>query len=176
MIRPATHNDIDAVTDIYDRIHRMEQDGLVRIGWMPAVYPVRATAEAALGRNDLFVYEQDGRVVASAIINQHQLPEYEHGQWIYPASDDEVMVLHTLTVDPDCKGRGIGRSFVAYYEEYARQNGCTVLRLDTNVVNRIARRMYPSLGYWEAGIVPCDFNGIPDIELVLFEKKVCSEL
>ena len=150
MIRLATLSDIDAVTGIYDRIHRMEQEGLVRIGWVPSVYPVRATA----------------------IINRHQLPEYGRGQWIYPASDDEVMVLHTLTVDPACKGKGIGRSFVAFYEEYARQNGCTVLRLDTNAVNSVARKMYPSLGYREAGIVPCDFNGIPNIELVIFEKEL----
>lgn len=172
MIRLATLSDLDAVTDIYHRIHRMEQEGLVRIGWVPSVYPVRATAEAALGRNDLFVCELDGRIVASAIINRHQLPEYGRGQWIYPASDDEVMVLHTLTVDPACKGKGIGRSFVAFYEEYARQNGCTVLRLDTNAVNSVARKMYTSLGYREAGIVPCDFNGIPNIELVIFEKEL----
>ena len=174
-IRLATQSDIDAVIAIYDHIHKMEEDGLARIGWIASVYPVRATAEAALERNDLFVFELDGKVVASAIINRNQLPEYVLGQWIYPASDNEVMVLHTLTVDPACSGKGIGRSFVAFYEEYARQNGCTVLRLDTNAVNSIARKMYPSLGYREAGIVPCDFNGIPNIELVLFEKNVALE-
>ncbi len=32
MIRLATHSDIEAVTSIYNRIHKMEADGLVRIG------------------------------------------------------------------------------------------------------------------------------------------------
>ncbi len=34
-------------------------DGLVRIGWNPSIYPVRATAEEALQRGDLFVYGQE---------------------------------------------------------------------------------------------------------------------
>ena len=61
---------------------------------------------------------------------------------------------------------------MAFYEDYALREGCPILRLDTNAVNSIARKMYPSLGYREAGIVPCIFNGIPDVQLVLFEKSL----
>ena len=82
------------------------------------------------------------------------------------------MVLHTLVVDPDRGGRGLGRGFVAYYEDYARQQGCAVLRMDTNARNTAARRLYAGLGYWEAGIVPCVFNGIPNVQLVCLEKKL----
>lgn len=100
------------------------------------------------------------------------MPVYAEGQWAFPAADNEVMVLHTLTVDPDCGGRGIGRQFVAFYEDYALRESCPVLRLDTNAVNIIARRMYSSLGYREAGIVPCTFNRIPNVQLVLLEKSL----
>ena len=171
-IRLATQSDIEAVTDIYDRIHKMEAEGKVRIGWVPTIYPVQATAEEALQRNDLFVYEQEGTIMASAIINRTQVPVYSTGQWSFPAADNEVMVLHTLTVNPTCGRRGIGRKFVAFYKDYALREGCPVLRLDTNAVNSIARKMYPSLGYREAGVVPCNFNGIPDVQLVLFEKSL----
>jgi GNAT superfamily N-acetyltransferase len=75
--------------------------------------------------------------MASAIINRTQVPVYATGQWAFPANDDEVMVLHTLTVDPICGGRGIGRQFVAFYEDYALREGCSILRLDTNAVNSI---------------------------------------
>ena len=45
MVRKANINDIEAVTAIYEHIQKMEADGLVRIGWNPSTYPVRATAE-----------------------------------------------------------------------------------------------------------------------------------
>ena len=44
--------------------------------------------------------------------------------------------------------------------------------MDTNAKNAAARRLYSRLGYREAGIVPCVFNGIPDVRLVCLEKKL----
>ncbi|MBR6653148.1 MAG: GNAT family N-acetyltransferase, partial [Oscillospiraceae bacterium] len=78
----------------------------------------------------------------------------------------------TLVVDPTEYKKGVGRSFVDYYEQMARDMECTVLRMDTNERNNRARRLYKRLGYREAGIVPCVFNGIPDVMLVCLEKKL----
>ena len=47
-----------------------------------------------------------------------------------------------------------------------------LFRSDTNERNIAARHLYASLGYREADIVPCDFNRIPKIHLVLLEKKL----
>ena len=35
-----------------------------------------------------------------------------------------------------------------------------------------ARAMYKRLGYREADIVPCEFNRIPGVQLVLLEKRL----
>ena len=111
-------------------------------------------------------------VEAAAIINRIQVPVYAEVGWLYHAEPDEVMVLHTLVVDPLRAGRGYGTAFVAYYESYAKNNGCPVLRMDTNEKNAAARRLYARLGYREAGIVPCVFNGIKGVGLVCLEKKL----
>lgn len=171
MIRKALPADIDAVAEIYAHIHTQEQEGKLTIGWLPGVYPVRETAEKALARGDLFIYEDEG-VRAAAIINRIQVDSYADGRWLYPAKDNEVMVLHTLVVEPAAGGHGIGPAFVHFYEAYARQSDCTVLRMDTNARNLRARKMYARLGYREADIVPCEFNGIPGVQLVLLEKKL----
>jgi len=172
MIRKATAADLDGIAGIYDRIHTAEERGEATIGWQRGIYPERATAEAALARDDLFVQEEDGAIVGTGIINQLQVDSYAQGNWRYPADPSEVMVLHTLVIDPEKKGRGYGKTFVAYYEAYALQNGCPYLRIDTNERNAAARRLYRSLGYEEIGIVPCTFNGLEGINLVLIEKKV----
>ena len=171
MIRKAITSDIPAVAKIYEKIHQCEQAGKVQTGWIPGIYPVEDTAKAAHKRDDLFVYEKDGKILAAAIINQTQVDIYAKGNWTYPAADSKVMVLHTLVVDPDAGKKGIGRQMVAFYEAYAWEKGCSVLRMDTNVRNKTARMMYHKLGYQEAGTVSCVFNGIPDVQLVLLEKK-----
>ena len=170
--RKATASDLDAVTAIYDKIHAQEDAGRVTIGWVTGVYPIRFDAEQALERGDLYVCETEGRVAASGILNQKQVDVYAEGRWAYPADDGAVFVLHTLTVAPDLSGRGIGRAFVQFYEDTARKLGCTVLRMDTNEKNAAARRLYAQLGYREADIVPCAFNSIPNVRLVLLEKEL----
>ena len=171
-VRKARQDDLDGVEGIYERIHDEEERGHSTIGWLRGVYPVRATAEAALERGDLFVLEDGGQVAAAAIINQLQVPEYADCPWACPAPDDQVMVLHTLVVDPLAQGKGYGRAFVAYYEDYARRCGCPYLRMDTNARNLRARELYAKLGYAEPGIVDCTFNGIPGVRLVCLEKRL----
>lgn len=169
-IRKAKISDIDDIEKIYEKIHDSEEKGLTTIGWIRMVYPTRKTAADALNRNDLFVMEDEGNIVAAAIINQVQVDEYKYASWRHIAKDNEVMVLHTLVVDPDQKSRGYGSAFVAFYEKYAKEQGCTSLRMDTNERNMGARRLYQHLGYEEVGIVKCVFNGIPDVQLVCMEK------
>lgn len=172
MIRKATAADIGAVDAIYQRIHDAEEQGRSTIGWRRDVYPTAATAQAAMELGELFVLEDEGSVTAAAILNQTQVPAYADAQWVYPAEPSQVMVLHTLVVDPLAQGRGYGRAFVAYYEEYARSHGCPYLRMDTNVKNTAARRMYAKLGFAEVGVIPCVFNGLEDVRLVCLEKKL----
>ena len=131
MIRKAQDKDLDAVAEIYSHIHDFEEAGKVEIGWDRAIYPTRNTAQDALERGDLFVLEDDqGKVVATAIINDKQVAAY------------------------------------------ARKSAASYLRMDTNAHNKNARAMYKKLGYKEIGIVPCEFNGLKDVPLVLLEKKL----
>ena len=172
MFRLAVKEDIAAVAAIYDDIHEQETHGRMSIGWIPGVYPTQTTAQEALRRGDLYVYEENDRILASAVINQIQMDVYAQGSWAFPADDRQVTVLHTLVVSPTDGKRGIGRQFVAFYEQKAKENGSIVLRMDTNARNLVARSFYRRLGYREAGIVPCTFNEIPHVDLVLLEKKL----
>ncbi len=169
-VRKAQEPDLDGIEAIYERVHDAEERGLSSVGWIRGVYPTRKTAEDALGRDDLFVMVDGDAVVAVAVINQAQVAEYADAEWKHDVAESEVMVLHALAVDPQVKGRGIGRAFVAFYEDYAGQRGCPALRMDTNVRNARARKLYQRLGYEEVGVVSCVFNGIPGVQLVCLEK------
>ena len=170
--RKAAASDIDTVTAIYDAIHTEEEAGRAATGWKRGIYPVRATAEAALTRGDLFVAELDGRVAAAAVLNQIQVDVYAGAPWEFKAPDEEIFVMHTLVVDPAAGGHGLGRAFETFYEQEAKRQDCRYLRIDTNVRNTRARRLYHSLGYKEISVAPCTFNGLSDIDLVLLEKAL----
>ena len=171
-IRKATEADIPAVTAIYDALHGCEERGEATIGWIRGVYPTEQTARTALEKGTLYVLEHGGKVLAAAKMDQEQVPEYADCPWQYDAPPEQVLVLHTLVVDPAVKGKGYGTAFVRFYEELARETGRPCLRIDTNARNTPARRLYARLGYREAGIVAGTFNGIPDVQLVCLEKTV----
>ena len=141
------------------------------VGWLAGVYPTEDTARRAYERGELYVCKEDGAVVASAIVNKTQVDVYRGAPWTDDVPDGLVTVLHTLSVDPAAGGRGIGRGFVAFYEDLAARSGAPYLRIDTNANNARARAMYRALGYTEVAVVLCAFNGIPDVRLVLLEKR-----
>lgn len=130
-IRKADDADLDAVVRVYEHVHDAEEAGPAQVGWVRGVYPVRSTAEAALERGDLFVEEADGAVVGTGIFNRLQADVYAGAPWQYDAPDDQIMVLHTLTVDPQAGKRGFGRAFAAFYEQYAREHGCRCICAST---------------------------------------------
>ena len=168
--RKATEKDIDIIESIYNDVHSMEENGLTATGWKRGIYPTRDTVVSAISRDDMYVIEDNGVIVACGIINKIQVDVYDGAPWENDAPDHEVTVLHTLAVSPESWGKGYGKLFVKYYEEVAIDTNSPYLRMDTNETNLKARAMYKVLGYKEIGIVPCVFNNIKGINLVLLEK------
>ena len=168
IFRKASAADISAVEEIYNDIHTKEEKGGLMTGWIRGIYPMRATAEGALERGELFVLEDKGRVVGAGIINQDQAEAYTQGQWVHELPPDRVCVLHTLVVSPAASKKGYGKAFVCFYEEYARKTGCKACRMDTLEWNSVAPGDVPEAGirgsghreHGVAGLVQCE-HGAP---------------
>ena len=176
MFRKANMDDLDSIAAVYEKTHDAEEAGLTTTGWKREIYPTRQTAIDSLERDDMYVAELEGSAAAAGIINQIQVDVYAGCDWVYKGPDDDVSVLHTLAVDPDARGMGIGPAFVRYWENLAADEGCSILRIDTNAINKRARAMYAKLGYTETDIVHTVFNGLKDIDLVLMEKFNGTEI
>ena len=175
LVRKAVPADIPAVTAIYEALLDREERGELSTGWTRGVYPTEQTALDALAAGTLYVLEDGGRVAAAAKLDQNQMAQYSQCTWRHDAPPEQVLVLHTLVVDPTVKGKGYGTAFVAFYEQLARETDRPYLRIDTNARNTPARALYKKLGYTEAGIVAGTFNGIPNVQLVCLEKKVYNK-
>lgn len=175
--RKATADDTSRILEIYSNILDIEESRPESvIGWKRDIYPTIEVVNAALERDDMYVQfdtELD-MIVGSAIINKVQLDCYRDISWKYEpdATDDEVMVLHTLTIDPRLPKSGYGTQFAEFYRQVAAENNCKVLRIDTSESNYPARSLYKKLGYVETEIIFTSFNDIEGYNLVLLEREV----
>ena len=145
MISKATASDIDAVSSVYEHIHTAEEAGETTTGWIRGVYPERETALAALARGDLFV--QTDIILGKELVVG-------------------TAILNRIQVD-------VYKTAPWKYDVPDSQVMVMhTLVIDTNAANNSARGFYKKLGYDEIDIVPCEFNGISDVKLVLLEKRI----
>lgn len=171
LVRKAVPADIPAVTAIYGALLDREERGELSTGWTRGVYPTERRLWTRWLPGTLYVL-RTGTCCGRRKLDQNQMAQYSQCTWRHDAPPEQVLVLHTLVVDPTVKGKGYGTAFVAFYEQLARETDRPYLRIDTNARNTPARALYKKLGYTEAGIVAGTFNGIPNVQLVCLEKKV----
>lgn len=173
MIRLAKEADLDAVTAVFDAIMQHEAETVNYTNWLAGQYPSRRHAAAALAAGTLYVGETEtGEVYGSVNLNHEQPPEYEKIPWAFAAAPQETLVIHTLGIHPRFAGQGRGREMVAFAEEEARRQGCTVVRLDTYEGNLPAAAFYHALGYRTAGKTLFHFQQLIWETLLCLEKRL----
>ena len=106
VFRKAAAADLDGVEDSYGEFFDHEETHHPWTVWKRGVYPTRQTAQQSLEAGSLYVLEEDGRILASVILNRDQPPEYAQIPWSCPAGPGEALVIHTLCVRPSLAGRG----------------------------------------------------------------------
>jgi GNAT superfamily N-acetyltransferase len=99
---------------------------------------VAARLARFLARDDqrFLVAEQNGRPVGwlHAVLSEY----IETGPFV---------VVAGLVVDRSVRGRGIGRLLMARVEAWARERGCSVVRLWSSASRTASHRFYEGLGY-----------------------------
>ena len=66
--------------------------------------------------------------------------------------DSQAARLYSIAVDPQARGRGVGRALLAACEQRAAGRGCTQLRLEVRADNRAAQTLYQHAGYCRRGL------------------------
>lgn len=90
----------------------------------------------------VLVARQVGRIVGTV---QLEFP--------WPPNQPHRAEVSKLLVHPDAQRQGIARALMVALEEIAREEGRTLLTLDT-WTGSVAERLYTSLGYIIAGVIP----------------------
>lgn len=147
MIRQAAITDLASIEEGYCEHFSHEKKYGAYTVFQEGIYPTRKDAEKALQNKALYVYEENGTIMGSIILNGQQPDEYRAIDWPSQAPDEKVNVIHLLMVRPCMAGKGIGSKLVNYALETAKKRSCTVVRLDTGEQNAPAVSLYKKAGF-----------------------------
>ena len=119
----------------------------------------RSAFEEELAQNRLARYivaEEDGQVVGYA------------GMWLVI---NEAHVTN-VAVSGSRRGEGIGRLLMETLMKLARENGMGSMTLEVRVSNMVARHLYETLGFAEAGIRKNYYSETKEDALILWREKL----
>lgn len=138
MIRPAEATDIPAIAAYWNPLIRTTTITFASEEKSPA-----DLAQMIATRPWFFVAEDAGRVIGHATCAQFRGGDgYVHSH------------EHTIIVDPDAKGTGVGRALMARLEGAARGAGVHVMVAGISGENAAAIAFHAALGYVETGRMP----------------------
>lgn len=171
-IRLCINDDILPVAAFYDTVVLHLEQTVNYPKWEYGVYPSRQSVERVIKLGVQYLCEDNGQILGAFVLNEEPQGAYEKGDWEKELKRGEYLVIHTLAVDPECRGRGVGKEMVSFCQEEAIRKGNRALRIDVVPGNIPAIRLYERMGFVFAGQVDLE-RDIPEIpEFALFEKTL----
>lgn len=140
----------DDVHDVFRIVNDAYSPYVEQIGREPA--PMSADYEELVASDRVWVALRDDQTIVGVVVLRPQ---------------PESLLLENVAVDPAEQGRGIGRVLIAFAEGQARYLGKPELTLYTNAAMGDNLRLYPALGFVEAGRTTDE-----GFERVFFRKPV----
>ena len=149
MIRTATSQDLNALIDIENRC--FDTDRL-----SPRSFRYMLTKANAV----TVVDELDGVVRGYAMV-------------LFNAGTS-LARMYSIAVDPDWRGRGMGRELLAAAEQKALDRDCVYMRLEVRKDNPASIALYQSMGYRQFGVYDDYYED--HMEALRFEKELAPHL
>ena len=164
-------NELEKVAQLYDKLNDYLSENQNYPGWKKGIYPTLETAKEAFAQKSLFAAKIDGQIAGTVILNNQQPPVYNTLNWKF---DGNVLVIHTLAIDPDFMSKGVGGALLEFTEAFAQIEGYTSIRLDVSEQNNPAIKLYTKKGYSYVGKVDLSLENLTKGKILYecFEKKI----
>lgn len=146
MIRKAKLKDIESIMKIIGSVvAEMKIYGNTQ--W-DENYPQGIDFQNDIESGSLYVEEEDGRLCGFVCANFIEPEEYADIQW---GAEEKCMILHRMSVDPQCRNKGLASKLIKFIEDTAVKNGVKYIRTDTYSINKKMNSLLKKLGYIHRG-------------------------
>jgi len=163
-IRLAKNNDIKRIVEIANACaDHMISKGIFQ--W-DKNYPNKKTFEADLDDNSLYIIEDKDVVIGCICISLNIDDFYKSVKWI--TKTNKNLYVHRLAIHPKFQGRGLALKLMNFANEFANQNNCESIRLDTFSGNPRNNKFYILQGYTKIGEIY--FRNQSDMPFNCYEK------
>ena len=112
-------------------------------------YPSTAVFKKDIERGELYVLENDKKVIATIVISTLIDDEYLPVKWLTPTANN--VYIHRLSVHPDHQGKGYAQKLMDFAENHAKKYNFISVRLDTFSQNKRNQKFYETRGYHQLG-------------------------
>lgn len=150
--RRANLDDLDEIWDLYSAAIMASSNTAEDPLWVLGKHPSRDELTYEIEDGLLHCGFYYGQVVAATLIEQNFVRGYETFPWKSKIPLTDTAVLHLFAVDPNLRGRKIGKRFMNYCIDFAREEGFKALRLDAMPSLVHAQALYVSCGFESQGI------------------------
>ena len=148
-MRKAKFSDLDNVKNIVeDAKLALKNDGVDQ--WQRGT-PDLSVIARQVSRDQAYVYEKDGKILAYAYLSYDYEPTY--GSVMNVMKGNNPYTIHTFCVDKDAKGAGVASKFMEEIKDQARLDGKDSLRIDTQADNKKMQGLIGKVGFAYKGVI-----------------------
>lgn len=170
--RRAEKTDLDKVSGLYLEMIEYLDNNINYPGWYKNFYPIKQTAEEAEKKRQLFILENNEKIIATCILKSEQDKGYEKGNWKYNVSWNQTIEIHTLFVKVSELGKGYSKILLNKIEDFALSKEISILRLDVYEKNIPAKALYEKQGFVFVGNTSLGLEEYGLKNFLLYEKKI----
>ena len=169
MLRKAKSTEIEKIILIIeDGVKFLKKQGINQ--WQHGS-PGRSDVENDIKQETSYVYELDGKIVATAMLNNYDA-DYEKYSTIWTKCSN-YLVIHRLAIKEECRSQGVGHKFMNDIILFAKENGVEYIRIDTHKNNIIMRKYLSKNNFKELGEIKLSIkNSLDDKERIAYELKI----
>ncbi|WP_194190669.1 GNAT family N-acetyltransferase [Clostridium chrysemydis] len=142
-----SEGDIDEVELLYNDLNDAWGKRINYPGWKKGIYPIRSIAEKGVSEGNLYIAKYKGKIVGSIILNHEPESAYKGVKWKITDNYSEILVIHTLVVNPNYFRLKIGEKLMDFAYELAENLNMKSIRLDVYENNKPAIKLYEKCGY-----------------------------